>query len=200
MEEEKKEMTLEGKTFTPLRGKLEEIGFEFTEDFYKGSMFLFPDGKYLNLASDTNRQALTHFQGCIGCVAHHNLDSFIVSEHIISLEEEHDIREYSNSLKKPFFICLLQERIVEHTDGAIVLNDGTNYKWENCYIDLPVEKRPTTAQFNKLTLWVDNLIYTHQPRLNIGFGDELLQYDFRHEECPTTDEIIKDIKRLYHMI
>lgn len=196
-EKEQKEMTsFENLQLTPIRHKLEEAGFEFTDTYFRGSGFLFPDGKYLNLASDTNRSALKEFVGKVGCVAHHQLDRYIRDHNLISQDEYDEIRGYNLTLKKPYFICALQDRIVEHTDNAIVVNDGTNYRWENCYIDLNVFARPTEAQFKQLEMWIDNIIYSQAPKLDIGFGEHITSYEIG-DEGYTTDEIIKEIKKLY---
>lgn len=196
-DKEQKEMTsFEDLNLTPIRHKLEEAGFEFTDDYFRGSGFLFPDGKYLNLASDTNRSALNEFASRVGCVAHHQLDRYIKDHGLVPQAELEGIIGYNHTLKKPYFICALQDRIVEHTDNAIVVNDGTNYRWENCYIDLNVFARPTEAQFKKLELWIDNIIYSQAPKLDIGFGAAVTSYRIGDEGF-TTDEIIKEIKKLY---
>ena len=190
-----KEMTsFDNLRLTSIRHKLEEAGFEFTDNFFRGSGFLFPDGMYLNLASDVNRSALDTYK--VGCVAHHHLDSYIKDHGLISADEYNRIIEYNHTLKKPYFICALQDRIVEHTDNAIVVNDGTNYIWENCYIDLNVFERPTEAQLKQLEMWIDNVIYSQAPKLDIGFGEHITSYEIG-DEGYTTDEIIKEIKKLY---
>lgn len=200
MVEEEKRVILDISDIQPIRDELEKRNFKFTDESFKGAGYLFPDGKYLNLSSKENRSALDDGGSCVGIIAHHQLDRYIINHKLISDEAEHRIYTYNQTLNKPYFICVLQERLVEHTDGAIVLNDGTNYKWENCYIDLPVEHRPTVEQLNKLTLWIDDIIYSKTPRLDVGFGPDVTTYMLDTDEHPVTEDIIRNIKKLYHMI
>ena len=187
------------KELKPLQSSLESSGFIFSDNQAPGCSFLFPDGRYLNLRE--NRDRITEIEGDRGPVmAHHLLDRCMCRLRIVSEDDEHLISEYTDNLDKPCYKKALQRRIVEHTDNAIVLNDGTNFNWENSYIDLPVRDKPTTAQLNKLTLWIDNVIYGTQTKLDVGYGDKVISYNFEEENHPTTDDIIKDIKKIYQMI
>jgi len=183
----------------PVRQALENSKFTFSDNYATGCSFLFPDGKYLNLVENNDR--IKEIIGDRGPVpAHHLLDRCINKLRLVSEEDEEVIREYNNTFEKPMYQICLQQRIVEHTDQAIVLNDGTNFHWENSYIDLPVTGNITPEQLNKLTLWIDNVVGGIQSRLDVGYGTNIKSYQLKGYDSTTTDEIIKDIKRLYHMI
>lgn len=183
----------------PIRQALENSKFTFSDNYAIGCSFLFPDGKYLNLTENNNR--MKELLGDRGPVAaHHLLDRCIDKLQLITEEDEVIINEYNDTLEKPVCQKSLQQRIVEHTDRAIVLNDGTNFRWENSYIDLPVTGNITSEQLNKLTLWIDNVVGGVQSRLDVGHGNNIKSYQLKGCTGTTTDEIIKDIKRLYHMI
>jgi len=187
------------KGLQPIQEALEKSGFIFENVSSHGSSYIFPDGRYLNLAN--NEEKITELLGNRGHVmAHHLLDRCISKLNLISEENMDLIRDYNDTLDKPHIKIILQQRVAEHTDKAIVLNDGTNFGWENSYIDLPVTGKPTTEQLNTLTLWVDGVMASSQEQLDVGYGSKVTSYRIKEDNHPMTDDIIKNIKKIYQMI
>lgn len=171
----------------PLRGELEAKGFTFMDDCGNGAAFLFPDGKYLCLARQKE------FDDCT-VKAHHMLDNYIYGNALIELDKYKKICEFNDIKDVPAFIRSLQTRIVEHTDGAITLNDGTNYDWENCYVDLPPLKDVTESQYSALLRWLDKLILNgRNTRLDISRG--VRRSSIPLEKDMIAEDVIKEIKR-----
>lgn len=169
-----------------IKQKLEELDIKFSESYTKGSSFLFSDGSFCNMCD----------QGGIG-IAHHNLDTFIIYNQLITDNEYKEIKEDNQKRKRPYFIATMQERILRYTDNVCVLNDGSNYNWENCYIDLPPEM-PKGKQLEQLTFWIDDRHYknpVNKRRLDISLESIVKTFNLDQD---STDEIIKEIKKLYN--
>ena len=175
-----------------LKKKLEDLGIKFSESFSKGSSFLLSDGSYINMIEQEQFSREKKNRS----VAHHLLDRFIISEKLITDEEYTEIHRLNKMRKRPYFVIALQERILRFTDNACVLNDGSNYGWENCYVDLP-GTMPSGKQLEALIIWLDDRHYNNPPykrRLDISLDDVLKTFNL---DIDSTDDIIKEIKKLY---
>lgn len=175
----------------PIKQKLEEHNIKFSESYLKGSSFLLSDGTYCNLIEQDEL-------GTNKFLAHHMLDRYIVDKNIITQEQRDEIRRENEKRKRPYFIISLQERILRYTDNAITLNDGSNFGWENCYVDLPNEM-PKDKQLEKLILWLDDRHYKNpknKRRLDVSLEDNVITFNLDND---STDDIIKEIKKLYNI-
>jgi hypothetical protein len=172
----------------PLRDKLEEAGIVFSDDYARGSGFLFPDGKFLCMVNQTD----PFFERSV--VAHHIMDDYIADKGMLGWDDYRNVQEFNHIKPQPKFQIALQTRVLEHTDGAITLNDGTNYNWENCYIDLPPLKPVSQQQYDALLRWLDDKILSGtRTRLDVGMGVRQTSIEFK--EGMISEDIIKEIKR-----
>lgn len=172
----------------PLRDKLEEAGIVFSDDYSRGSGFLFPDGKFLCMTNQTD----PFFKRNI--VAHHIMDDYIATKGMMSMEDYRNVKEFNNIKDCPAFQLAMQTRVLEHTDGAITLNDGTNYNWENCYLELPPLKPVTQQQYDALLRWLDDrIICGDRVKLDVGMGVRQISIEFKNGMI--SEDIIKEIKR-----
>ena len=172
-----------------LKKKLEDLGIQFTNSYTRGSSYILSDGTFCNLAIQENFSQQR-------VVAHHVLDRFINDNKLITEEERAQIKEFNDSKGRPYFIIALQERILKYTDGACVINDGTNFNWENCFVDLP-EEMPKGKQLDTLIMWLDEMHYknpSNKRRLEIGLDKKFKTFNLDED---STDDMIKEIKRLY---
>ena len=177
-----------------IKNKLIENQIIFSLQFTKGASFLLPDGSFCNI----NEQIIENDTGRTEkWWAHYQLDRFITSRAIISEDDAKKIHLDNTAGKRPSFIISLQERILRYTDNACVLNDGSNYEWENCYIDLPPEI-PKDKQLEKLILWLDDRHYynpANKRRLDVSLNSEIKTFNLNQD---STDDIIKEIRKLYN--
>ena len=183
---------------SPIREKLEEKGLVFTDEFLKGAAYLFPDGKYLCLVNTKNKELLLDDHDRPGPVGHYSADWFIKRNDLLEPDSINAILAYNDTLDKSPGTNRLQERLLEHTDGAIVVNDGTNWFWETAYVDLPPAHKPTEEQLQALTLWLDNCIYRKVDKFNVSIGSTLKEYYTDRYSEVSVDDIIKDIRNLYN--
>lgn len=169
-----------------LKQKLEELGFKFSDTYGASSGYLLEDGSFLNLQF---QEPLHTRDRCY----HGMLDNYIKKNNLVDNYES-----YLTHLgpKRPRFLAPGNDRILKYTDNACTLNDGKAFICEGVFIDLP-PKLPKGKQLEQLTLWIDNLIYKNEKRhLDISLEEKLLHFEL---DETTTDDIIKEIKKLYNI-
>lgn len=167
-----------------LKDKLLKVGVIFSDTFEKGASFLLEDGTFLNIWNQ-NIEDLTSNS------PHVVLDRFIRNKKLIDDEDANCIYQENKKIKRQ----ILQERILRYTDNACTLQDGTKWLWEEKYIDLP-EIQPKGKQLEQLTLYIDYLHYylTNKKRIHIYLGLKVKTFNIDDD---TTDEIIKEMKKMY---
>lgn len=173
-----------------LKQKLEELGFKFSDTYGSSSGYLLEDGSFLNLQY---QEPLGTRDRCY----HGMLDRFIQRNNLV---DNYD--KYKNSIplrQRPRFLAPGNDRILKYTDNACTINDGSAFLCEGVFIDLP-PVMPKGKQLEQLILWIDYLHY----RANIGKNhlDVSLEDEVRHFHLDedSTDDIIKEIKRMYNII
>lgn len=165
--------------------KLLELGFKFTKNPPKGSTMLFPNGDFLDLYE--NRELLglkTKREQLI----HHDLEDLLLKKGICSYKDCAE-RLTTPGCNKKLFIS---------TDNAIYMQDGTNWYFENCYLELPKE-RITEEQEKSLLLWLDNLFYNvklKNKELQVVKDKRIIYFNYNDKEF-ISEDIIKKIKMLY---
>ena len=170
-----------------LQQKLIDKGLKFSDTYFEGASYLFSDGKYLNL-KDCGESSL-RFHGA--------LDKYIINNNLLEESELKNIESKRNPLNKPYYIPFGYERILRYTDNTIALNNGEAFRFDNCFIDLP-PKKITNKQYEQLTLYIDDLQYKNKTKrnLDIGLDSQLLSFNLDED---ATDDIIKEIKKLYNI-
>ena len=183
-----------------IKKKLEELGVIFSESYTKGSSFLLSDGTYLNLTDQCSEEVVDNplpFKNK-RTIYHGMIDDFIKKKQILS-DEDIKIVKDNNITKggpRPRFLVFGNERVLRNTDNACTINDGTNYGFENVYIDLPPEM-PKGNQLEKLILWLDDRHYNNpinKRRLDVSLEAKVISFNL---DIDSTDEIIIEIKKLY---
>ena len=169
--------------------KLKELGIKVTKNIPKGSTILFPDGYFLDLYENRDKiiQSTRHH------LIHFDIERFILENKLF------DYVQYAEKAPERMFkLPGCNKKILLVSDNAIYLQDGTNWDFENCYIELPKEKL-TEAQEKALLLWLDNLRYTTKLKngeLQVVKEAKVLYFDL-YDTNLIAEDILKKIKMLY---
>ena len=172
-----------------LKQKLEELGFKFSDTYGASSGYLLEDGSFLNLQYQEPLHSTDR-------VYHGMLDRYIQRNNLI--ENLDKINYKSTPGKRPRFLAPGNDRLLRYTDNACTLNNGAAFMCEGVFIDLP-PVMPKGKQLEQLTLWIDNLHYAnnHKNHLDVSLEDEIRHF---HLDEDSTDDIIKEIKKLYNIM
>lgn len=173
-----------------LKKQLIEKGIVFSNTFNLGASFLFGDGSFLNVKEQDSKLTL------IPCSCHSTIDKFIIDNKLLSEEVIDEYRKKHYNQNSPFYITSNNHRMLRYTDNVVILNNALAFKFENCFIDLPPNDL-TKEQYDALTLWLDDVHYKG-PREKISVSLEETYTSYNLKEY-TTDDIIKEIKKLYNI-
>lgn len=168
VDERAKELSLESLNEEQENNNVKEIkdyiknNFNIATYFLGGPLYILTDGRYLNLGSDGS---------------HFGLDDNLYQNGIL----EQDPFDYSYLYPNTIMVDLF---------NAIRCSSGENLgdsDYSNPYVQLP-KKLPTSAQFESLGDWIDNL----------GYGHKLFVDGVEYDLSKVSSEyIIKRIKRYY---
>ena len=177
-----------------IKNKLQEYGLKFSTKFERGASYLLSDGTFLNLAEqdETVLYSKTRFS-FEKVIAHHVLDNLIIRSNLVDHSLLDKIYEERSLTPLPKFIYLENIGILKYTDNAIILNNAINYKFENCYIDLP-PKPLNSKQSKSLLLFLDNLYYNKKTNLEVSLNGKVYNLDLTNS---VSEDIVLEIKRIY---
>ena len=143
----------------------------------RGTSYIMPDGKYLDMIA-SKELLFAPECGNRDIITHPTLDFYCL---------------INNLVDKHYY------KVLMHTDNAIALNDGFNFKGEHAYFVLP-ETKPTTSQYTSLLNWLD-YIMTISPTVQIEDERKRIQQVFVFQKLDNDgwlpEDIIKEIKRRY---
>ena len=179
-----------------LQDKLKELGFTFSDKYFKNSAYLFPDGTFLNVDELHTVKSELKFAppGFWNC--HSMIDNYIKCHDLLTKDELHELHEKRKSYHSPSCVAPCNEEILKFTDNAIVVNSGVYKTFDGNYVDLPPEEL-TTKQYEALTQYLDDLSYQGQRKeFQLAFYGKVTKYALIPEEV---DNIIKEIKKLYNI-
>ena len=150
---------------------LKKAGFVFTSSIPSGASYIMPDGKFLDI---TGSMKIIDPTGTVKKGTHPAVDEYLIDNGYIGENEE-------------------VSRILCSSDGAIRVNDGSNFRGE-VVIGLP-EKRPNEIQFKSLENW----LYSIFSKGGVDVGNETSSNIFNHYDFNKylPEDVIKKIKNYY---
>ena len=160
-----------------LYNKLKDLGFRFTMNPPKGSVYLMPTGEFLDINAHKDILGLPDDVRAV----HGSLDQYLLELGLIENPET-------------------LSRALCETDNAVRLNDGTLFKVE-VIVGLP-PKQLTDAQYTSLENWLYSVMYKSD---GVFVGDEIgsngVYYKFasiKNLDGYTPENIVEKIRNFYN--
>lgn len=151
--------------------------FKFSDKYTKGSSYIFPNGKYLNLTENVDE--LKNQKESFKVYTHRSLDTWLVENN------------YSDEFIHDSFV---------HLFNCVKINDGTNFTYQQAHMALPEEKL-TSEQYKTLEEWLYHTMTVEgnsQVELQgQTFTQIFIFTDPSDDEGVFPEDIIKWIKKYY---